>query len=285
MATEDEFTSHLIEFGLSQKEALLYQHLLKYGPKTPSPLAKSLHTYREDVHRTLQNLIDKGMVRPSLDSPTLYAAVDIHTALESAVKKYKSELHEMEARKQQLQELSKKQQFRPSEEISTFTIIKSMKELTGMSLSAVASIKEEQVFIFPAKALSIGAQAGIIEAFKTLVNRGVHVRGVIDIACHDPACTDPQLVQELLDGGVDVRYIDQYRGLYFSVSDRKTSASILYVDVERTSLSAPISVLWVDDRTYAESLISNFELLWAQAVPAAHKIQELLEGRSLTLSG
>ena len=35
MATEDEFTSHLIEFGLSQKEALLYQRLLKYGPKTP----------------------------------------------------------------------------------------------------------------------------------------------------------------------------------------------------------------------------------------------------------
>ena len=225
------------------------------------------------------------MVRPSLDSPTLYTAVDVHTALESAIKKYESELREMEARKRQLQELSKKQQFRPSEEIATFTIIKNMKELTGTSLSAVGSIEEEHVFVFPAKALSIGAQAGIVDALKMLAARGVHVRGIVDIACPDPACTDPRLVQELLDGDIDVRYIDQYRGLYFSVSDRKISASILYVDVERTSLNAPIRVLWVDDRTYAESLIANFELLWAQAVPAAGRIKELLEGRSHALGG
>jgi len=55
MATDDEFTTRLIGFGLSKKEAQLYLYLLKYGPKTPSPLAKSLHTYREDVHRTLKS--------------------------------------------------------------------------------------------------------------------------------------------------------------------------------------------------------------------------------------
>ncbi|MGZ4914567.1 MAG: hypothetical protein ACXV3T_06600 [Halobacteriota archaeon] len=48
----------------------------------PSPLAKSLHTYREDARRTLTVPIDKGMVRPSLDSPTLYTAVELDTALE-----------------------------------------------------------------------------------------------------------------------------------------------------------------------------------------------------------
>ncbi|MDD1725588.1 MAG: hypothetical protein LUQ34_01725 [Euryarchaeota archaeon] len=46
MKTDYDFILRLIGFGLSEKEALLYLHLLKYGPKTPSPLAKSLHTYR-----------------------------------------------------------------------------------------------------------------------------------------------------------------------------------------------------------------------------------------------
>jgi sugar-specific transcriptional regulator TrmB len=64
------------------------------------------------------------MVRPSLDSPTIYAAVDLEAALESAVKKHESELREMEARKQELQELSKNQRFRPSDEVLTFKIIK-----------------------------------------------------------------------------------------------------------------------------------------------------------------
>ncbi len=71
--SEDEFTHRLMDFGLTEKEAQCYFYLLKYGPKTPSPLAKSLHTYREDVHRTLTSLIEKGMVRASLDSPTVYA--------------------------------------------------------------------------------------------------------------------------------------------------------------------------------------------------------------------
>jgi|SRR5450759_1308734 sugar-specific transcriptional regulator TrmB len=103
MITDDEFTSRLIGFGLSEKEAHTYLHLIKYGPKTPSPLAKSLHTYLEDVHRTLTSLIEKGMVYLSHDSPTVYAAVDIEVALDAAFKKQESELREMEARKQELQ--------------------------------------------------------------------------------------------------------------------------------------------------------------------------------------
>src|SRR5512136_2729516 len=98
MDDESEFITRLIGFGLSEKEAQTYLHLLKYGPKTPSPLAKSLKTYREDVHRTLASLIDKGMVRPSLDSPTISAAVDLEAALAAALKKQESELREMETR-------------------------------------------------------------------------------------------------------------------------------------------------------------------------------------------
>ncbi|MGA3198607.1 MAG: helix-turn-helix domain-containing protein [Halobacteriota archaeon] len=60
MTSYEEFTRRLIGFGLNEKEAQLYLYLLKYGPKTPSPLAKSLKTYREDVHRTLNSLIEKG---------------------------------------------------------------------------------------------------------------------------------------------------------------------------------------------------------------------------------
>ncbi len=62
MADDSEFITKLIGFGLSEKEAQVYLHLLKYGPKPSSLLVKSLKTYREDVHRTLTGLIDKGVV-------------------------------------------------------------------------------------------------------------------------------------------------------------------------------------------------------------------------------
>ena len=112
--------------GLSEKEARLYLHLLKHGPRTPSPLAK---TSKKRIAKTCTGRSPassrRAMVRPSLDSPTVYAAVDLDTALEAALKKHESELREMDERKRELQELSQQQRFHP-DEVSTFKIIKSI---------------------------------------------------------------------------------------------------------------------------------------------------------------
>jgi sugar-specific transcriptional regulator TrmB len=272
MTDNDEFTSRLIGFGLSEKEAQTYLHLLKYGPKTPSPLAKSLNTYREDVHRTLTSLIEKGMVRPSLDSPTVYAAVDLDTALDSAVKKHESELCEMEARKRELQELSKQQRFRPSEEVSTFKIIKSVKELVAVTITLVSSAKNGWVNVVPAEMLLITELFGINEEVKKVIERGRYIKCISDIGYADivPA-------QAFLNIGHDLRHYEHYSGLYFAVVDNKHCVSAINVDINRISLNEPISLLWTDDIKYAEYLTATFEMLWKQSVPAQERIQDLLE--------
>jgi sugar-specific transcriptional regulator TrmB len=83
------------------------------------------------VHRTLTSLIEKGMVRPSLDAPTVYSAVDLDSALEAAVKKQESELREMEAQKRELQELSKQQRFRA---LMRLPLLRSSRVLRNSSL-------------------------------------------------------------------------------------------------------------------------------------------------------
>jgi sugar-specific transcriptional regulator TrmB len=271
MADDREFLSRLISFGLSEKEAQLYFHLLKYGPKPPSLLAKSLKTYREDVYRTLTGLIDKSMVNPSLETPTVYAAVDLDTALESALKKHETELREMERRKQELQELSKQQRFRPSDEFSTFKIIKSLKEGISLAMPAMASIEKEWLLAVPGIFLIIGSMY-VVEEDKKLIDRGANIRVIADI-------TYPYIesAQQHLDIGVDMHHYDQYQGILFGVFDRKISASAINVDIRRVSLDTPLSILWTDDPTYTEYLASTFELLWEQSVPAAQRIEELLK--------
>lgn len=286
MATDDEFTRHLIEFGLSEKEAQLYTHLLKYGPKTPSPLAKSLKTYREDVHRTLTSLIEKGMVRPSLDSPTVYTAVDLDTALGSALKKRESELREMEERKRELQELSKQRPFTPVEEVATFRIIKNTREVYGVLMASIDSIKDDVAFVFPARVLAMFL--GVRDVWQELVARGVRIRGIADISCKEAPCTgiEPiEPIQEFLYMGADIRYLEHYHGLAFAVSDGKSGFNVINGDVRHVSRSDPVTVFWADDPVYAGYLSHTFDLLWAQAVPAAQRIKELLEQRTRALGG
>jgi HTH-type transcriptional regulator, sugar sensing transcriptional regulator len=270
MTTDDEFTTRLIGFGLSEKEAHLYLHLLKYGPKTPSPIAKSLQTYREDVHRTLISLIDKGMVRPSLDAPTVYAAVYLETALEAALKKREGELREMEVRKRELQELAKQQRFSPSSEVSTFKIIKSVKELVAATIPLLDSMQEEWLVVVPGLATVIASLFGINDAAAALIQRGGKVRTLVDISY--PIIDN---VQELLHIGEEVRHTDQH-GVMFVVYDRKQSMTNMNPP-RSASLNAPMTALWTNDPTYALYLASTFEMLWKQAVPAEERIQELLE--------
>ncbi|MCJ7640110.1 MAG: hypothetical protein MUO70_09625 [Euryarchaeota archaeon] len=265
------FITRLIGFGLSEKEARTYLHLLKYGPKTPSPLAKSLNTYREDVHRTLTSLIDKGMVHPSLDSPTIYAAVDLDIALESALQKQQSELREMEERKRELQELSKQQRFRPSDEVSTFKIIKSLKELVAVSMPLIDSMQEEWLVAAPAYLTVVASLFGVNDAAHEFIKRGGKVRSIIDISYQ---VIEP--VREMIAIGEEVRHIDEH-GIMFVVFDRKTCISAINAEVNRISLSAPVSGLWTDDPAYAQYLASTFEMLWNQAIDAEERIQQLLK--------
>jgi sugar-specific transcriptional regulator TrmB len=270
MTTDDEFTRRLIGFGLSEKEALLYLHLLRYGPKAPSPIAKSLKTYREDVHRTLNSLIEKGMVRPSLDTPTVYAAVDLETALEAALKKRECELREMEVRKRELQELSQQQRFRPSDEASTFKIIKSVKELVAATIPLLDSMQEEWLVVVPGLATVVASLFGVNDAAAALIQRGGKVRTLVDVSY--PIIDN---VQELLNIGEEVRHTNQ-QGVLFVVYDRKHSMTNINPPGS-ASLNAPMAALWTDDPMYALYLASTFEMLWEQSVPAEQRIQELLE--------
>ena len=272
MDDDAEFITRLIGFGLSEKEAQLYLHLLKYGPKPTSLLTKTLKTYREDVYRTLTGLIDKGMVNPSLESPTVYAAVELSIALAASIKKHETELREMKMRKQELQEILQQQRFWPSDKSATYKIYKNVRDIMAVSITTVNSLEEEFLGCVSGIAAVVAVLFGINEAAKKLIDRGGKVRIITDISY--PMI---ELAQQLLDIGEDVHHYDQYRGIMFEVWDRKTCISAINADIKRFSLDEPVTAFWSDDPTYANYLVSTFELLWEQSVPAAQRIEELLK--------
>jgi hypothetical protein len=61
----------------------------------------------------------------------------------------------MEARKRVLQELSKQQRFRPSDDVSTFKIIKGVKELVTATMTLVPSAKQGFLHVVPAEMMAI----------------------------------------------------------------------------------------------------------------------------------
>jgi hypothetical protein len=120
--------------------------------------------------------------------------------------------------------------------------------------------------------LVIASLFGINAQAKQIIEQGGRVRGITDI---EYATITP--AQEVLEIGEEVRHFDDYRGLLFAVVDRRHCVSAINVDIDRISLSEPISLLWTDDQTYANYLTATFEMLWQQSIPATERIGELLQ--------
>ncbi len=234
MAGNDDFITHLMGFGLTEKESHTYFYLLKYGPKTPSPLAKALHTYREDTHRTLESLVEKGMVRPSLDAPTLYTAVELENALDSALNKREAELREMERRKQELEALAQQQSFRPSDEVSTFKIIKNVKELVSVGFASAIAAEKEILVVSSQEIVAIASLFGVNNEVKSFIERGGMCKTLFDIPY-----SMIDVTREMIGIGEEVRHYPGYRGMYFSIIDRKISVPAINIDIKRISPNQP----------------------------------------------
>ena len=211
------------------------------------------------------------MVNPSLDSPTVYTAVELEIALDAAMKKHETEFRMMEQRKQELQEMSKQQRFIPSDEFSTFKILKRSGDVLTMILTTSNSTEREWIAVIPAITVFFHPYM-VAEEDKKFIDRGGKIRAIADI-------TYPYIeaFQQHLDMGIDIRHFDQYTGIMFFVFDRKISMTAISADVKHVSLNEPVNVLWTDDSTYAQYLTSTFEMLWKRAIPATQRIEELLK--------
>lgn len=204
----------------------------------PTTLAKSLKTYREDVHRTLRGIIERGMARQSLDSSKLYIAVDLDTVIDAEMKKLESELREMSERRQELQELSKRQQFQLTDGVSTFKIIKNIRELVSDGIASAAKGQKEVLVMCSKEIVTISSVFGVIDEVKKFIERGGTFRVIADISY-----SMIEQVRQRMEAGEEVRHLGPYHGMLFAVIDRTTSFHAINVDIKSLSLNEPLAML------------------------------------------
>ena len=150
------------------------------------------------------------------------------------------------------------------------TIIESVKDAIAVASTIMESAEKEILWLLPPAMLVFGAQYGLDEKSKMLIEKGGRVRGVTAISG-----TYRDIVRKHLEIGEDVRHVDQYRGAFMLVADKRESISSLNVSIEDLSLDDPLVAFWTDDSSYAEYLISTFEDAWKEAVDAKKRFQEL----------
>jgi len=152
------------------------------------------------------------------------------------------------------------------------TIITNVTDVLAVCSKIIESAENEVLYISPPSLLILASQLSLTERTKAFIQGGGQMRGIADISY--PYIGE---IRYFLDNGVDVHHFHQYVGIFMLVGDEKESISTMTVNGENLSTDTPIVALWSDSPTYAEYLMSTFEMAWGQSIPAIQRIEELLK--------
>ena len=152
------------------------------------------------------------------------------------------------------------------------TIITNVTDVLAVCSEIIESAENEVLYISPPSLLLLASQFGLTERTKAFIQGGGQMRGIADISF--PYIGE---IRDFLDNGVDVHHFHQYVGIFMLVGDEKESISTMTVNGGNLSIDTPVVALWSNNPSYAEYLLSTFEIAWEQSVPAAQRIEELLK--------
>ena len=274
---ELEFITRLSDFGLNDREARLYYHLLKYGAKPPVVIARHMHTYREAVHRTLNAMLEKGIVAKSLSAPTVYVAVPPETAFDVVILEHKLEQRKRETLKRELMELAEAitvdDGLSASAEGCRYRVLSGPKQVDAVSKKLNSEATSDISTFMPGPFLNVFFSTGQIDMVPDLLRRGVRTRLITDISCDNL-----KEARYALERDVELRHLESPGGMQFTVYDAITSFVLIRFDPARSLFKdTSLTIFVCESPTYARHLLYHYEHAWKQAVDGAERIRALVE--------
>jgi len=155
----------LLDYGLTNKEADIYIFLAKHVILTAGEIAKQTKIARSLVYRILKKLQAKGLVEPTLESPTRFMAVPFDKALDLIINTRKQEALTVEREKQGLLEDWKTiSKTKPTTKHERFVIIEGNKKIHLKMFQMLKETKEQFAGILTLPCLARAEQFGVFDA-------------------------------------------------------------------------------------------------------------------------
>jgi len=155
----------LKDFGLTENAIEIYLFLAKHGPLRGGEIAKQTKIDRSLVYRILKRLKGKGLVEPTLESPTRFMAVSIEKALDIIIKSRQDEALSIErSRKDLLEDWKAVSEKKPQKESEKFVLVEGYKSIYPKIAQMIKETKQQFYAILPISCLVRAEQFGVFDA-------------------------------------------------------------------------------------------------------------------------
>jgi sugar-specific transcriptional regulator TrmB len=265
----------LMQYGLSDRESLVYLSLLANGRQSAGEIAKAVQIRRMEAYRIIKRLADSGVVVATPGNPVKYTGEPIEQVVAMMMDREMKKLAEMEKGRAEVVSIGRNfavPKAKEHEEYS-FKMVQGREQIYGQILRMVGAAKRSAQMVLTRNDLLQLHLLGLAESLKDAKKRGVKVR-VITVLDHQTTEASEAVLRT-----AELRHSEDFAKSRIFVGDEdQVLVSLVLDDVVGRKNDRDVAIL-TNSGDYAETMVPMFEKAFSGSADARERLRELKTGR------
>lgn len=252
---------------LGGPDAALYVHLCMAGPAKVSDLADALKIHRNDVYRSAERLITRGLIETTVERPARYVAVEPAKVFDQEIA---TRLKAIDALKRSREEISsllmQLHLTQPAPSRGTYKVIQGRPEIHAMRARLVEDAKDSIDWATSfAPSVNLADIGGSLDAMLRRVHDGVRMRALVRTVPNNRPKLEPFLQQKT----AEIREFDVGSIVRFLVVDGRDLLMYVVNDPSESLYARDEVALYTTAPGFVHAQTVFFEQSWAASKPIA----------------
>jgi sugar-specific transcriptional regulator TrmB len=258
---------YLQDFGLTEKEAMIYFSLSKMGSATAPEIADSIKFSRLQTYRAIKGLLDNGLVEMSLERPRKFTPLKIDQALNLLGQEAERKILDLEKKAPLLlKEWAAINDLQAEKTNYTFRIIQGAKNVGKFRLMLFQSAQKEIATTMKPNELLRLVLEGADDIVEKLSSNNIAVRGLSEVNKFNLDATRRFLEFSKL------HHTTRQNIVPFSIIDDEEALICLSRDC---SESAAENAIWTNHPEMVGILKEMFEMMWKASQDGNTRVKEI----------
>jgi len=265
----------LMQYGLTERESLVYLSLLSKGRQSAGEIAKAVEIRRMEAYRIIKRLADAGVVVAAPGNPVKYTAEPIEQVVAMMMDRQMKKLDEMEKGRAEVVSIGRSmaQVGETTKEEYSFRMVQGREQIYAQVLRMVAGASSSVEMVLTRNDLVQLHVMGLAETLKEAKKNGVRVR-VISVC-------DGQTAEavDALSKSSEVKHSDDFLKSRMVVIDKvQVLVSLVLDDVTGRKNDRDVAI-WTNSGDYAGTMLPMFTKAFAAGSDAKERLHELKTGK------
>ncbi len=264
-----------MQYGLSNRESLVYLSLLANGRQSAGEIAKAVQIRRMEAYRIIKRLAESGVVVATPGNPVKYTGEPIEQVVAMMMDRQMKKLEEMEKGRAEVVSIGRTIAPPPGQqrEEYNFKMVQGREQIYGQILRIVGGAEKSVETVLTRNDLLQLYLLGLAEALKEAKKRGVKSR--IITVC-DLQTTEPT---EAILRVAELRHSDDFAKSRIVVVDGDQVLVSLVLDEVVGRKNERDVAIWTNSGDYAGTMVPMFEKAFSGSADARERLHDLKTGR------